>query len=92
MICCAVKEYSKRNRRKICTQQASYLLTEAREIEEENPQDVINYVGKASGAPVIWQRQAEHYLHLVGARDAHQALAQGEEGRAYLSPFLISFW
>lgn len=42
-----------------------YLWTEAREIEEGHPQDVISYVGKASGAPTLWQRQAEHYLLLV---------------------------
>lgn len=43
-----------------------YLWTDFRDIEEGKQQEVISYVGKASGAPTLWQRQAEHYLHLIG--------------------------
>lgn len=38
-----------------------YLWTEYRDEEE-----VISYVGKASGQPSLWARQTEHYLRMIG--------------------------
>ena len=41
-----------------------YLWTDTRIVENES-RDVLTYVGKASGSPTLWYRQADHYFHII---------------------------